>query len=109
MLNTGIQLESSFVEIPDDTSDESQKSDQNLHRTILSIYPNPARDMLYFKDVPQNDCHFSIYNVSGSLILQGEIANYNGQLSIRQLPTGSYILELQHLQRVIFNKKFIKA
>ncbi|MBL4657396.1 MAG: T9SS type A sorting domain-containing protein, partial [Flavobacteriales bacterium] len=69
----------------------------DLKRTPISIYPNPTQDVLYFDNAPKSDCYISIYNISGNLVLQGELAEYKRQLLIGHLPPGSYILELQHL------------
>jgi hypothetical protein len=60
----------------------------------FSIYPNPVHNQLNYsltsKLVPQL---FSIYNLQGSLICSGILAEKQGIISTLQLPVGMYVLK----------------
>ena len=62
----------------------------------ISIHPNPTSDIL---NVACNDCNsstkFSIYNIEGKEIMQGEISN-GKQIDIGQLANGFYFLMMDH-------------
>ena len=69
------------------------------------IYPNPVKDVLYFKN--SNIKQANISTSSGKQIGSYSIAN-NQLLSVKQLPKGSYILQAINQSGKIINKVFYK-
>jgi len=82
--------------------------DDNL--TSISVYPNPARDIIYLNLNSKGKIEIQVYDLSGSLVLNKEY-NTNGQatfrLDISNLSTGSYILKTIG-NSSINTQKFIK-
>ena len=72
--------------------------------TNISIYPNPATDFIYIKNVKEN-YNYKIFDLSGKLINKGKI---NAEkINIQYLSNGQYILQLE-LNGKIKNLNFIK-
>lgn len=83
---------------------------------MLSIYPNPARETLNLQlEVPEsmitNEQMISLYDLSGKLVFQQQIAPQAGQtrqaIDISQLRGGLYILHWYDGERVVVSR-FIK-
>lgn len=72
----------------------------------LTLYPNPAREVLYIKTSTKQNLNFSISNTVGQTLLTGQI---NGQeIILDKLPKGVYLLSI-HNGIHTTTKKFIKA
>lgn len=87
----------------------TRNRDQILNSKDFSIYPNPAKDLLYLKtgfDINQKKLTYTIYSYTGSLITQPK-QPYNAEINISDLPTGIYLLELQ-LDKQKLNLPFMK-
>jgi hypothetical protein len=76
---------------------------QNIFQTSVSIYPNPAAEIIYIKGLPHDNCPFVIYAMTGQKVAMGTT---EGEVSVSQLTTGVYILELQ-INKEIVRKKFV--
>lgn len=66
-------------------------------RADISLYPNPARDMLNirFKEQPKGTVHIRIYNTSGQLVQHTTTTGSNTcSLSVNGLPGGGYVAEI---------------
>lgn len=60
----------------------------------ISVYPNPARDVLYFKGLPPGSGQVNIYNVAGELVNSEPLSNARKGLQTSSLSDGVYILEV---------------
>ncbi len=70
------------------------------------IYPNPASKVLFVKgNIPFRS--FKIHDISGKLIISGNLENKN-KIHINRLPEGMYFVTLQHNELKNFIFKFIK-
>lgn len=72
-------------------------SDIGLNETSgVSVYPNPATDLLNIEGLNRGQYQVSVYSMLGSRIRSYEIdgAGFNS-LSIEELPNGIYILDIQ--------------
>jgi hypothetical protein len=58
----------------------------------LGIYPNPARDKIYLKNIETDDKVLVVYDVLGRKLL--EINNNNLEIDVSVLPIGWYALKL---------------
>ncbi len=71
----------------------------------LSVYPNPAKDLLHI-DIPKgNNYNYSIYNVVGGVVKSGEVTNK--PLDISNLSKNMYLLRIYNENKSI-TKKIIK-
>ena len=68
----------------------------------VSLYPNPATDVIHLYGV-DNDSSFVIYNAVGQLVKSGEMQK--GEIAVQELVKGQYILKLKGQDKAI---KFIK-
>jgi hypothetical protein len=61
----------------------------------INIYPNPARDAISIKaDVSLLGSGFIIKDLSGKLVIQGQLLNENTSIGIQHLPPGFYFLKV---------------
>ncbi|PCJ23815.1 MAG: hypothetical protein COA97_10865 [Flavobacteriales bacterium] len=58
---------------------------------ILSIYPNPSSDIVYFKFKKQGNYTYQMVNLSGQQVANGVL---DSQISISQLEAGIYFLQV---------------
>ena len=71
----------------------------------ISIYPNPAQDVLYISGSGQEQIEqLSIYDLNGRLVLESELTT---QINVSRLSRGIYILELKS-NNTKLTKRFIK-
>lgn len=65
----------------------------------ITIYPNPASDILYLKGEVNGQLQLLIYNLQGQVVFtQFASMHQQYQLDISQLTPGSYILEMTSLE-----------
>ncbi|MBQ6269983.1 MAG: Omp28-related outer membrane protein, partial [Bacteroidetes bacterium] len=84
------------ISIKNGPYEESIKEDINL-----SVYPNPATDILYINNDNLFGAEYEIYDMSGKLIIKD--INTTNTINVEQLSTGTYSLKIKDS---IFN--FIK-
>ncbi len=78
-------------------------SEQNLNNTF--IYPNPADEVIFFKNVGFTDALVQIYDLQGKLVLKKK---YNdNSLNISNLPKGLYTINIIGSDDV-FTRRLIK-
>jgi hypothetical protein len=62
---------------------------------LVSIYPNPATGIITIKsDVSLLGSGFLIKNLSGKLVIQGQLLNENTSVELQHLPPGFYFLKV---------------
>jgi photosystem II stability/assembly factor-like uncharacterized protein len=97
--NYGVwKLNISELQLPEDTLEKVEN---------LFIYPNPTRDMIYFR-LPENDVGEKIefFDISGRMIYSSEIiAN---KLNIENIPAGLYIISIKSLRNGLYHSKVLK-
>ncbi|QNL22406.1 T9SS type A sorting domain-containing protein [Hyphobacterium sp. CCMP332] len=74
---------------------------------ILQIYPNPTRDEIYLKSNHKGPYNLEIYNLQGNLILSKQDLHEMENLSISNLPSGSYFIKIES-EKNKWIKKLIK-
>lgn len=83
-------------------SDDISLSTEDIDKTEISLYPNPAHDLLYVKgDIPHN---FIIYDLNGKIVQRGAKTNV---INIESLHVGIYIIELNYTSNAV-RQKFIR-
>ncbi len=73
---------------------------------LLSVYPNPTADILYFKGEGKENIEVAIYNLLGTQVWSGMVNDK--KVNISQLPAGIYILKMsinKELQTIRFVKQ----
>ena len=58
----------------------------------LTVYPNPASDVLYIDNLPYNEVEYSIFNVMGQKVNAGFTS---GSISVADLEEGLYVLQIR--------------
>jgi len=111
-INQNIQLSWSIGEIISETYDQSGKqltqgfqqpakeiktglNKQPSTETQILIYPNPARNKVYFQtDQSLYKIQYQIYNALGKLIQSGEIVSIDNTIDISNIPSGMYFIKI---------------
>ncbi len=76
-------------------SDFSLSTQDEDHTTFnVKLFPNPSSDFLNFSNLKQSE-PYTIYNVLGSEVLKGTIANKES-IDIRNLTKGLYLLNFEN-------------
>jgi hypothetical protein len=74
---------------------------------IISIYPNPATDILFIKN-SESVRQYDVINISGVVLLSSKFNNGNqAAINIEELDAGIYIIRL-YTSGSILNRRFIK-
>lgn len=63
------------------------------HSNVISVFPNPASDLIKINGLTENDVEFTILNTEGKLVLNGNINSKNNRVSVVGLPAGIYIIK----------------
>jgi len=79
----------------------------NLQQSHLAgnelLYPNPASDFIHLKmDKQYNILDYEITNLSGQIVLKGQLTNENPRINITTLPAGIYFLSCGDKNKKIF-------
>lgn len=69
----------------------------------LEVYPNPASDVLYLKNLPLTTAYYSIFNVLGQEVASGTT---NGNISVAGLQKGVYFLQVKS-EGILETTKFV--
>ena len=79
----------------------------NVNKSLFSIYPNPAKNVLNIKsDRSSLMKNVEIYDLNGKLILSTRIVN--DSINVESLIIGSYILILEDANGKKYSEKFLK-
>jgi hypothetical protein len=68
--------------------------DENGVQEMVTIYPNPASDILRFKG-NANVTHFRLINTLGQIVIDSEVNAKKGEFDISTLAKGTYIVNLE--------------
>lgn len=83
-------------------------TDSELLNAELTIFPNPASDVVTISTSKNLEGQISIYNELGRLVLSEEISGTQKTLSVSNLPTGLYFVSVSSENRKITKKLIIK-
>lgn len=76
---------------------------QELGEADLSVFPNPASDIIKLSNLSADE--FSILNMAGSVVKSGKVIN--NEISISDIENGNYFIQLSSKEG-IYQGKFIK-
>ena len=60
----------------------------------LTIYPNPTKEQLIIKNEELKIENYSIFNVSGQILIQGALSTENTTINVKELPSGMYFIKV---------------
>ena len=61
-------------------------------RQSIEVYPNPATDVLYINNLPNETVDYAIFNVLGQKVIAGST---DGTLSVAEFEKGIYLLQIK--------------
>jgi hypothetical protein len=83
-------------------------SKTEMNHKEVQVFPNPANEVLYFKNVDINHkTLISIFNINGQLILENSLYHNHQALDISELPKGFYSIKVQ-TENATSIQKFVK-
>ncbi len=68
--------------------------DVSAEENSITVYPNPANDVLTIKGIKDETSSFKIYDVLGQLVSQSIITTQQSTINISQLSKGIYMYEI---------------
>lgn len=74
-------------------------------RTHLSLYPNPASEMIRINSSISPET-YTIFDMSEKIQMEGSIDKANGELDISRLKAGIYIFRIQNATKISEQKLF---
>lgn len=60
----------------------------------LSLYPNPVSDIIYFKNLNEDNIPVSIYRMDGQVVMYKILSTTNTLLDVRRLNKGLYVVKI---------------
>jgi trimeric autotransporter adhesin len=75
---------------------------------VITVYPNPATNILHLEMNLTDDNFFEMYNSSGQKVKSDKIKNVNKEIDISDLIKGVYFMRIVNDNRIIYNSTFIK-
>jgi hypothetical protein len=79
------------IDVPTAITDPELSSAQGI-----SLYPNPAENMLYLKNLPEGISLCSIYTAAGILVLSVQTSGEGNSINISNLPKGLYLIRINN-------------
>jgi hypothetical protein len=74
----------------------------------LSLYPNPATDVIRLNGLKLSDYQFQITDVQGKQLSENQYSVRNSEINIREFTAGVYILNIYKDNQRVASKKFVK-
>lgn len=83
---------------------------RSKNKLKLGIYPNPTRDMLYFKvqNLFYSNLQYKLFTISGIELSNGTISNLNSNISLKSFPAATYIIKFYRNREEILSYQVIK-
>ena len=94
------------IYIDDINVSNSALSIEDILESNLSVYPNPANDVLFIEGVESGE--FSLINIAGKEVLNGQLSNNKNMLEVNELPSGLYLLKVVSGAAVVTKRVVIK-
>lgn len=87
-----------------DAASETTGIDATAAQAI--IYPNPVAQTLFMEGFPGGDVRYEIFDLQGRK-LAGDGMSENA-IDVNALPSGMYVLHIEHNNTVVYSGKFVK-
>jgi len=76
-----------------------------IHSNNIKVYPNPAFDSIQVEASDIKNATYTITDLSGKLLIKGQIQNGHGEINIAKLSKGTYILGIGNEQVKVIKAK----
>ena len=99
-VNDPIITNEAFIRVDLPNSLESLTSD-------VSLYPNPANDLLNVYNAKNSTSLMVIFDLSGKTVLRSQVNSGQNQLQLTNISSGVYLVELFNGGKKISNQKLV--
>lgn len=76
-------------------------------QSVLSVFPNPATNVLYFQGVSESTVSVRVMDALGRTVIVQTVATTDG-LNVSRLPNGTYFVEVAAANAATVVKRFVK-
>ena len=94
--------------VPVDSVPDHSVSITNIHDSYVVVYPNPTFNNIlnYRLNIEKADINVYVYNMQGELIKYSEFQSNNGQIDLRGINSGCYIVKFK-TNNTFYSKRFV--
>ncbi len=64
--------------------------------TLMGVYPNPGKDFMQLKNVPEGVLNIKIIRLDGAVLMNKQLLDKNQSIDISQLASGFYFLKVNN-------------
>lgn len=104
--DTNIIIDTASHFVHDVSCDNVTGVASHSNQTHIELIPNPASDKVLIKGL-HNEYSITLFNTSGQALLQRKIKN-NESISMQDLPSGTYYVQLVSATNEVIYKKWIR-
>lgn len=61
---------------------------------LISLYPNPAKDVIYLKNASENETKVSVFRLDGACLMSVQISIIGEGIDVSSLSKGIYVLKI---------------
>lgn len=83
--------------------------DDHSNGNLISIFPNPAEDILTVQIGALQNVHYDLFDISGKLVERSKLNSEIPTINVNQLTAGTYLLRLSDDHQNIKTLMFIKS
>jgi len=69
-------------------------------KSLFEIYPNPANEFLVLKNLENEDAQVSIFDMTGRLVYNNILTDYQNEINIQNLARGTYMVKVLSNEKV---------
>lgn len=80
-----------FSQFPTATGEQVETGDR-----AISVYPNPASDRIYIRNIPETAAVLAIYSIGGLLVAQHQLTLQSDFFDVSALGTGLYLIKINN-------------
>jgi hypothetical protein len=82
-------------------------NENDLQKSIVKIYPNPAQDVITFEAL-QSGSEVRLFNVMGQQMHSFVAKNIKEQVSINHMASGMYLVQIRNVDGEVYTAKIVK-
>lgn len=105
-LNAGnILLSEGFIS--SDFGETLSIGDENSMDNQLLLYPNPAKDLVTFANLPHGETHIKVFDLSGKEVFSKHTNSETTTINTAQFTNGIYLLRIAHNGSAVHKKMVV--
>lgn len=103
----GVTIASPSAQI--DSTGQLLNTKQFINNLIISIYPNPTSTFIHIQNSENSteNYEYQITDLIGRIVKNGS-SKFNDEISVENLTSGNYIIQIKNENGELFNQKLIK-